>query len=98
MFDRWCKGVGIALRIYGAGIITALALAPLYFIPEDTGWPLKILGMTYAIVVAPYAFYRGLTACGLAVRILDQGPINSATRRKNEELRREASTRTLRGN
>ena len=95
-FDRWSKGVGIAIRIYGAGLITAVALAPTYFIPEDAGWLFKLLGFVYVIVVAPYAFYRGLGMCGLAVRILNQGPINSATKRKNEELRQEAERRKAR--
>ncbi|MBB5353250.1 hypothetical protein HNR46_003505 [Haloferula luteola] len=97
MISRWSKGVGIALRIYGAGIMTSLALLPLYFLPEHSAWPLSLLGVAYFIIVAPYAFYRGLGACGLAVRILDQGPVNSATKRKNEELRCEAEARSDKG-
>ena len=95
-FERWGRGVGIAIRIYGAGVIVAIALAPLHFIPEEAEWPIILLGFVYAVIVAPYAFYRGLRICGLAVRILNQGPVNSATKRKNEELRRENERQTAR--
>ena len=94
--DQWGKGIGIALRIYGAGLIAAIALSPIHFIPDDIGWPIKLVGLAYIVVVAPYAFYRGLGICGLAVRILNQGPTNSATRRKNEKLRREGSNKEQR--
>lgn len=95
-FERWGRGVGIAIRICGACLLVAIALAPLHLIQEHAAWPIKLLGVVYAVIIGPYAFQRGLEICGLAVRILNQGPVNSATKRKNEELRRENDRRAAR--
>ncbi len=89
-FDDWGAGLSVGIRIYGALLITSLALLPMSFIPEDAGGILIALQLVYCVVVAPYVFCRGLRFCGLAIRVLNQGSVNSATIRKNEDLKREA--------
>ena len=89
--ETWRVGLKLGLRIYGACIITSFALLPLFFTPENEtfGAAWLIFQIVYFVVVAPYAFCRSLKICGLAIRVLNQGPVNSATRRKNEALKLE---------
>ncbi len=74
--EQWGRGAEILFRLFIAGLIVVIAMIPVYLIPDSFPFYVKLTGLAYAAIIAPYVFYRVLQSCGLSIRILNKDSTN----------------------
>ena len=103
LFKRWRTGMGLGLRLVLLGILCGIIMFPtkiLEVLPPDDEVLRGGLVFAYLFAVVPLFLPLAMETCGLGGRSSGEfdlrGGMNESSRRKTEELAREAEARRKR--